>query len=74
MNLNAIVSILSVFIGAPAIVFSFVYFSKKQKLRLEEMKIKRDILELELEKDKMHLRLLDAENDKYDRLIEGEGR
>jgi hypothetical protein len=72
MDLIPIVSILSVFVAAPFIVFSFIYFMKKNKHRLEELRYRRDILELEIEKENARIRLLEAENAKYDRLIADE--
>jgi hypothetical protein len=74
MEIIPIVSILSIFVVAPAIVFSFIYLGKKNKLRVEEMRYKRDILALELEKDRLHIRSLEIENAKYDRIIEDAGR
>jgi hypothetical protein len=74
MDYAAIISILCVFIAAPAIVFGFILLSKRGKNRIEELKCQRDILALEIEKDKSRIALLEAENRKYDRLIaEGEG-
>jgi hypothetical protein len=69
MNITAIVSILCVFVAAPSIVFLFIFAMKKNKLRLEELRYKRDMLELELEKERTHLKLIEAENAKYDRII-----
>lgn len=74
MELIPIVSVLSLFVVAPAIVFSFIYLSKKNKLKVEEMRYKRDILALEIEKDKTRLQLMEAENKKYDRIIDESGR
>lgn len=69
-----IVSVLSVFVFAPAIVFSFIYLMRKRKIGVEELRYKRDIIALELEKDKMRLQLMEAENKKYDRIIDDAGR
>lgn len=69
MQIVPIVSILSIFVIAPAIVFTFIFMMKRSRLKAEELRYKRDIAALELEKDKMHLQLLEAENAKYDRLI-----
>jgi hypothetical protein len=70
MNLTAIISVLSVFIGAPLIVFGFIYLNKRNRHDAEMMRYKRDIMEIELEKEKVHLGLIEAENKKYDRIIE----
>jgi hypothetical protein len=72
MNITEIVisSVFSLFIGAPIIVFSFILLHKRSQRYIEEMKYKRQILELELEKEKVHLKIIEAENLKYDRIIE----
>lgn len=69
-----IVSVVCLFILAPAIVFSFIYLSKKNKLRVEELRYKRDILALELERDRLKVQSLEAENAKHDRIIADSGR
>ncbi len=74
MEIIPIISILSIFVAAPAIVFSFIYLSRKNKLRVEELRYKRDMMALELEKDRIHAQLIEAENAKYDRIIEDAGR
>jgi len=74
MNIVSIISVLSVFVFAPAIVFSFIYLSRKGKLRVEELRYRRDMMALELEKERLRVQSIEAENAKYDRLIEGSGR
>jgi len=74
MNWIAIISVLCVFIGAPMIVFGFIYFSRKGKREVEMLKYRRDIMALELEKEEVRLKLIEAENRKYDRLIDDSGR
>jgi hypothetical protein len=69
MNATAIFSVFSVFIAAPLIVFGFILFMRKSKNRLEEMKLKRDILQLEMAKEQLHLETMREENRKYDRII-----
>jgi hypothetical protein len=61
------VAILSLFVGLPGIVFHFVYKSKKNKT--EMIKQQKELLEVELEKAKIQLRLLEEENRKYDKII-----
>jgi hypothetical protein len=63
------IAILSVFVGLPGIVFHFIYKSKKNKT--EMIKQQKELLEIEIEKEKIHLRLLEEENRKYDKIIEG---
>jgi hypothetical protein len=74
MEVVPIVSVLSLFVIAPAIVFTFIYMSKKSKLNVEEMRYKRDMMALELEKDRLRLQLMEAENAKYDRIIADSSR
>jgi hypothetical protein len=64
------VSVLSIFIGGPLIVFGFLLLGKRYKRDVEMMKYKKEILELEIEKEQMHLKAIEAENLKYDRIIE----
>ncbi len=68
-----IISVLSVFVFAPAIVFGFILMARRSRLRVEELRYRRDMMALELEKEKTRLQLLEAENAKYDRLIAGRG-
>lgn len=71
MDYTSLVAVISLFIVAPLIVFSFVYLSKRDRARLEELKLKKEMLALEVEKERAHTQLLEAENAKYDRMIEG---
>ncbi|MDR1239105.1 MAG: phage shock protein B [Treponema sp.] len=61
------IAVLSLFVGLPGIVFHFIYKSKKNKT--EMIKQQKELLALEIEKDKMQLRLLEEENKKYDKII-----
>lgn len=70
MDITAIISVLSIFIGTPLIVFGFIFLNKRNKRDIEMMKYKRDIMDIELEKEKIHLKVLEAENQKYDKIIE----
>ena len=65
----AIIGILSVFIAAPLIVFSFIFMRGKSKTDIEKMQIQKEIMELEVEKEKVQLLRLEAENKKYDAMI-----
>ena len=69
MDLTAIFSVICIFIIAPSIVFGTMYLNRKRKYELEMMKYKKELLELEIEKDNQHIKLLEEENKKYDRLI-----
>ncbi|MDR2602930.1 MAG: hypothetical protein LBC53_10865 [Spirochaetaceae bacterium] len=71
MDLTAIitgsVSVISIFVGLPAIILNFV--SKSQKNKLETLKLQKELLELEIENQDKQLKLLEAENKKYDVLL-----
>jgi hypothetical protein len=60
-----IVAVLSVFIGFPAILFSFISGIQKRKTEIRK-------LELEIEKQNNQITLLEEENKKYDKLIYGD--
>jgi hypothetical protein len=74
MNWVAIISVICLFVIAPSIVFTFIYMSKKAKIEVDLLKYKRDMMEIDLEKEKVHLKLIEAENLKYDRIIEDRGK
>ena len=74
MDYAGIIAILSSLIGIPVIVFGFIYLNIKNKRAVEVMRLKKEMLELEIEKEKVRARLLEAENVKYDRIIDGAER
>jgi hypothetical protein len=57
---------------APCLVFGFILFMRKGKNDLEKVRLQKEMKEIELRKEEVHLRALIEENRKYDRLIEGE--
>jgi hypothetical protein len=57
---------------APSLVFGFILFMRKGKNDLEKVRLQKEMKEIELRKEEVHLRALIEENRKYDRLIEGE--
>jgi hypothetical protein len=61
------IAILSIFVGLPGIVLQFIYKSKKNKT--EMIKQQKELLEMEIEKGKIQLKLLEEENRKIDKLI-----
>ncbi|MDR2632400.1 MAG: hypothetical protein LBC51_02085 [Treponema sp.] len=61
------IAIVSLFVGLPGIVLHFIYKSKKNKT--EMIKQQKELLEIQLEKEKIHLRLLEEENRTYDKII-----
>ncbi|GHV16476.1 hypothetical protein FACS189493_2390 [Spirochaetia bacterium] len=67
--MEPIIAILSLFVAAPIIVFSFIYMRGKNRADVEKMQIQKEIMELEVEKEKVQLLRLEAENKKYDAMI-----
>lgn len=70
MDIAGIIAILSALIGVPLIVFGFVLLNSRNKRSVEKIRLQKEILELELQKEQIRLKMLEAENVKYDRLIE----
>jgi len=60
----------SAFIGAPAVIFTFIHQGRKLKLKTEEWKYKKEILELEVRKEELHIDAIREESRKLDRAIE----
>ena len=58
------------FIVAPALTFGFILLNRKIKSDIEKLKYKKEILELEIQKEEMHIRLIESENRNLDRLID----
>lgn len=73
MDIAGIVAILSALIGIPVIVFGFVLLNLRSKRSIDKIRLQKEILELELQKDQIKLKMLEAENIKYDRLIDNRG-
>lgn len=66
-------SVVCLFVAAPAIVFGFVLLNKRGKNQLEALRLRKEMLELEVEKERIHALGLAEENRKYDRIIAGSG-
>ena len=66
-----IVAIIALFIVLPKTVLSFISKNNthKRESELEKIRYQKAILELELEKQRNDLRLLEEENKKYDKII-----
>ncbi len=60
------------FFVAPAITFSFIGYTKKIKADVEKKKYQKEILELEIKKEEIHLKMIEEENRKYDKMIESD--
>jgi hypothetical protein len=67
--IETITAILSIFVILPGIIFSFVYHAKRQKMDVEKLKYQKEILELEIKKENMKIKLLEEENKKLDKII-----
>jgi predicted negative regulator of RcsB-dependent stress response len=67
--LEGILGIISTLIILPGIIFSFIYFSKKQKTEVEKLKYQKEILELEIKKQDNSIKLLEEESKKLDKEI-----
>jgi hypothetical protein len=57
------------FIIAPTIIFGFLSKNKKYKYEVDRLKYQKEILELEIEKENRHIKLLEEENKKFDNII-----
>ena len=53
---------------APAIVFGFILLLRKGKNEVEKIMYKKEMMEIELRKEELHLKVLLEENKKYDRM------
>jgi len=56
---------------APGLTFGFILLLKKIRADVDIIKTKKEILELEIKKEELHLKRITEENRKYDNLIEG---
>ena len=54
----------------PVLTFGFIGYTKKIKADVEKKRYEKEILELEIRKDEIHMKMLVEENKKYDRMIE----
>jgi len=72
MSATEVIAIIAVLIILPKIVLDFVRKTSLQKKEAElaKMKYQKEILELELEKQRNEIKLLQEECKKYDKIIE----
>lgn len=66
-----LVSVVLIFGVIPLCVFGFRYLGKKKAAEIELGKQRKEILELEVRKEELHVQALLEENRKYDRIIDG---
>ncbi len=59
------------FFVAPALTFGFITITKKIKADVDKLKYQKEIIELEIKKEELHLKMMTEENKKYDKMIEG---
>jgi hypothetical protein len=69
-NLIPILGIISSLIITPAIVFGFIFLMRKAKTDVEKLKYQKEIIQLEMQKEELHLKTILEENKKYDKLLE----
>jgi hypothetical protein len=72
MDITGIVAIVSTMVVAPALVFLFIYKVAKNKQEIKKLQYQKEILALEVEKQNNQLKLLEEENKKYDKIINGQ--
>jgi hypothetical protein len=71
MDPMGVLALLCIFIAAPLIVFGFVYLNKRSTNQVKALQLKKEMLELEVEKEELHMKALAEENRKYDRVLGG---
>ena len=54
----------------PGLTFGFIIMIKKIKADVDKLKYRKEILELEVKKEEIKIRLMQEENKKYDKMIE----
>jgi len=70
MNWIAFYGITMSLLVAPGITFLFIWALKRSKASVELARLRKETLELELRKEELHLRAIEAESRQYDRLLE----
>ena len=69
--LVAFIAVVGIFIVLPKTILGFISDQNKHKreMEVEKLRYQKEILELELEKQRNAIRLLEEENRKYDMII-----
>ena len=57
------------FFVAPALTFGFITITKKIKADVDKLRYRKEIIELEIKRDEIHLQMIMEENKKYDKMI-----
>ena len=71
-----IIAIVAIFIVLPQTILKFVGDNTRHRLEkeVEKLKYQKEILELEIEKENIHIKSLEAENKRLDRIIDGQNK
>ncbi len=72
MDVTEIAGMFLALVLTPSIVFGFILLAKRGKYRVEELRYKKEILELEVKKEELRLYNMHEENKKLDNLINRE--
>jgi hypothetical protein len=59
-------------LSIPIVAITLSYKQKAQRNKIKELELQKEILELEIEKQNGQVKLLEAENKKYDKIINEE--
>ncbi|MDR1219327.1 MAG: hypothetical protein LBK73_06935 [Treponema sp.] len=59
-------------LSIPILAISLSYRRKSQENKIREMELQKEILELEIEKQRGDIKLLEEESKKYDKIISGQ--
>ena len=61
-------------LSIPIVALVLSYMQKSHTSMIKELELKKEILQLEIEKQNGNIRLLEEENRKYDRIINQQGQ
>ena len=70
--LSLILSLTTIVTAIPIVAIVLSHKRKTQNNEIKKLELQKEILQLENEKDNMKIKLLEEENKKLDKLIEGE--
>lgn len=70
MNAKDVLVLLCAFIGAPIIVLGFIHLQRRCKDRIEAIRLKKEMLALEVEKERLRQASMAEDHRKYEHQIE----
>jgi hypothetical protein len=70
LNTREIMVLLCVFIGVPIIVLGFIHLQRRCKDRIEAIRLKKEMLALEVEKERLRQASMAEDHRKYEHQIE----